>query len=509
MSSWDEGYVSEIDYTYGYYLELNPHRIKLAFALAGLHPPEVKTAVELGFGQGMSVLLHGAASDISWYGNDFNPAQAAFARSLANEGGLKVDLTDESFAEFCSRDDLPEFDFIGLHGIWSWVNDANRQIIVDFIARKLRVGGVVYLSYNTMPGWGVFSSMRHLMSLFDARMSATGSDRLTRVADAMEFGRTLLDAQPNLAKQIPLVRDRFDFLMKQDRHYLAHELFNQDWHPFHFSQTASLLAPAKLGYACSAQLLDAVTSINLTESQRAQVDAQKDPLLRESVRDIMVNQTFRRDYWVKGLRRLTDFEHGAAIRALEIVLMAPPDAVGKKITGALGEAELDQTIYAPLVQALASFRPMSVADLAAAVPQVTFANVLQGLYILSSLAAIAVAVPATAESIASAQRMNMAICQRALTRADIGFLASPVTGGGIPTTRFQQIFLLARSEGETTPEAWSHYAWNVLKAQNQHLVKDGKTVEGDADNLAQLLSMAREFARSRLPLYLAHQMMAA
>lgn len=154
MSSWDEGYVSEIDYTYGYYLELNPHRIKLAFALAGLHPPEVKTAVELGFGQGMSVLLHGAASDISWYGNDFNPAQAAFARSLANEGGLKVDLTDESFAEFCSRDDLPEFDFIGLHGIWSWVNDANRQIIVDFIARKLRIGGVVYLSYNTMPGWG-------------------------------------------------------------------------------------------------------------------------------------------------------------------------------------------------------------------------------------------------------------------------------------------------------------------------------------------------------------------
>ena len=88
-------------------------------------------------------------------------------------------------------------------------------------------------------------------------------------------------------------------------------------------------------------------------------------------------------------------------------------------------------------------------------------------------------------------------------------LASPVTGGGIPTTRFQQIFLLARSEGETTPEAWSHYAWNVLKAQNQHLVKDGKTVEGDADNLAQLLSMAREFARSRLPLYLAHQMMPA
>lgn len=507
MSSWDEGYVSEIDYTYGYYFELNPHRIKLAFALAGLQAPEVKTAVELGFGQGMSVLLHGAASDVAWHGNDFNPAQAGFAQSMAGAAGVPLDLTDESFAEFCGREDLPDFDFIGLHGIWSWVSDVNREVIVDFIRRKLKVGGVVYLSYNTLPGWGVFSSMRHLMSLFDSRMSAPGGDRLTRVGDAMDFGRKLLEAQPNLVKQIPLVRDRFDFLAKQDRHYLAHELFNQDWHPFHFSRTAELLAPAKLGYACSAYLLDAVNSINLTEAQRAQVDAVTDPLLRESVRDIMVNQTFRRDYWVKGLRRLSDFEHGVAIRAVSVVLITPPDAVGKKITGALGEAELDQEVYAPLVQALASYGPMTVSELAAAVPDASFANVLQGLYILTSLNALAVAVSPTAETIAAAQRMNVAICQRALSRTDIGFLASPVTGGGIPTTRFQQIFLLARSEGEGSPEAWAEYAWTVLKAQNQHLIKNGKPIESDAENREQLVSLAREFAKSRLPLYVAHQMM--
>jgi len=44
---------------------------------------------------------------------------------------------------------LPDFDYIGLHGIWSWISDENRQVIVDFIRKKLKVGGVLYISYNT------------------------------------------------------------------------------------------------------------------------------------------------------------------------------------------------------------------------------------------------------------------------------------------------------------------------------------------------------------------------
>ena len=31
MSDWSAGYVADIGYTYGYYAELNPLRVKLAF----------------------------------------------------------------------------------------------------------------------------------------------------------------------------------------------------------------------------------------------------------------------------------------------------------------------------------------------------------------------------------------------------------------------------------------------------------------------------------------------
>lgn len=75
MSDWTAGYVADIGYTYGYYTELNPLRVKLAFLNAGLALPEFGTACELGFGQGLSANIHAAASITQWHGTDFNPSQ--------------------------------------------------------------------------------------------------------------------------------------------------------------------------------------------------------------------------------------------------------------------------------------------------------------------------------------------------------------------------------------------------------------------------------------------------
>ena len=62
-----------------------------------------------------------------WYATDFNPSQAAFARELAAASGADAQLFDDAFADFAESPDLPDFDYIGLHGIWSWISDANRR----------------------------------------------------------------------------------------------------------------------------------------------------------------------------------------------------------------------------------------------------------------------------------------------------------------------------------------------------------------------------------------------
>ena len=60
MSDWTSGYVSELGYTYGYYEELNTKRVELCLLNKGLAPPKITRALELGFGQGISVNVHAA-----------------------------------------------------------------------------------------------------------------------------------------------------------------------------------------------------------------------------------------------------------------------------------------------------------------------------------------------------------------------------------------------------------------------------------------------------------------
>jgi predicted O-methyltransferase YrrM len=117
----------------------------------GRPSPADASYLELGFGQGLSTTIHAACGAGSFWGTDFNPQQVAQASALARGAGLPMTLLEESFEEMAARDDLPRFDIIVLHGIWSWVSAANRHHIVEIIRKNLAVGGVVYISYNCFP----------------------------------------------------------------------------------------------------------------------------------------------------------------------------------------------------------------------------------------------------------------------------------------------------------------------------------------------------------------------
>jgi hypothetical protein len=89
--------------------------------------------------------------------------------------------------------------------------------------------------------------------------------------------------------------------------------------------------------------------------------------------------------------------------------------------------------------------------------------------------------------------------------ADISYLASPVTGGGIPANRFQQLFMLALVQGKQLPEEWAQSTWQVLAVQGQKIVKEGKTLETPEENLAELNIQATAFATKQLPIMKALQ----
>lgn len=502
---WASGYVSDVGYTYGYYTELNPEHLRLAFLRCGYKVPKIVNACELGFGQGVSVTMHSAASSVHWFGTDFNPTQSLHAQQLVDTAGLTANLSDEAFAEFVLRPDLPTFDFIGLHGIWSWISDDNRAVLVDFIRRKLSVGGVLYISYNTFPGWAAFSPMRQLMMDHVEVVGAEGRGTINRINDAIEFANRLLTIKPQFAISNPVINGRIEALKDQNRHYLAHEYFNRDWRPMHFSTMAGWLSPAKLEWICSANPLDQIDKVNLSEEQISFLNQIQDSMFRESVRDFVVDQQFRRDYWAKGVCRLTPLERRQALLSYRVILTVPPDSIAMHLAGTHRNVTLRDEVYVPIIKALSDHKPHSLEALLERVVEVEIdlELLVESIVILSGPGYVksAQSDEEIEKHTATCQQLNLALLTRSLTSGDITFLASPVTGGGIPVGRINQIFLMGSRLGLLSEDELSSYVWKCLQLQDERLLIDGIAIDSPEKNIEQLKRMAKAFRERDLAIY--------
>ena len=488
------GYVADVPYSYGYYRELNPLQARLALLNAGLAPPEQACHCELGFGQGLSANIHAAASASAWYGNDFNPAQAGFARSLAKASGADARLSDEAFADFCHRPDLPSFDSISLHGVWSWISDSNRALITDFVRRKLKLGGVLYVSYNTQAGWVTMLPLRDLLTEHAAATGTAGHATLARIDAAIAFAEKLFATTPLYAIANPLAVERLKAIKGQRRDYLAHEYFNRDWSPMPFSKMAQWLAPAGLAFACSAHCLDAIDALNLSAEQQRLLQEIPDTVFRETVRDLIVNQHFRCDYWVKGAKRLKPLEQEKALRSHRLMLVSPRAAVSLTFHGARGEVTMNDAVYQPMLDLLATHQAMTLGELEQGVvgKGISFAQLTQAVLFLTGTGHV-LAVQDEATMIQArkyTQALNAHLIDRAQGNDEIGHLASPVTGGGVKVTRLQRLFLLARSQGRTDATDWAQFAWQTIAPQTR---------------LAELTAQANDFAELQLPILQALQ----
>jgi SAM-dependent methyltransferase len=504
--SWSQGYVTGVGYTYGYHRETSPVFQRFCLLLRGLacdDPGDAASHCELGFGQGVSININAAANPGQYVGTDFNPVHAANAIGMACRGGANIRLYDNSFDQLLARDDLPMFDSISLHGIWTWVSRDNHRVITRFAANHLRPGGVLYVSYNCFPGWASNYPLRQLFALHD-RYTPGSSDIAKRIDAALKFSGAVLASGPRFALVAPGVNERLQRISGQNRDYLAHEYFNRDWNCMYFTEVADALFEAKLDFATTAEPLDVVDAVNLNPESTAFLNAIAHPVLREQIRDYFVNREFRKDLYQRGIRRLAPAELREKMLHTRIVLSHPVDAIPMTVIGGQGEARLQDSIFRPLLNALAAedYAPKSVGELLQSLPELSLPQLTMASAVLVGAS---YASPCQAE--ASVQlvhnrcaALNQYLLDRARTHDDINYLASPVTGAGIAVGRFQQLFLLARGRGCEHPADWAGFVWRLLNDQGQQVLKDGIALATPAENLAELTALAQEFAANRLPI---------
>ncbi len=162
-----EGYVTATPYTHVYYPESAPSRLQLVTCNRSVRFPSSRPLryLELGYGNGVSLNIHAAASPGEYWGTDINPAHAAAANALAAASGSGLKALSISFEELLARPDLPQFDVVVALGVWSWVSDANRKTIVELLRRNLVEGGVFCMSSVTLPGLGELIPLQRLLRL--------------------------------------------------------------------------------------------------------------------------------------------------------------------------------------------------------------------------------------------------------------------------------------------------------------------------------------------------------
>lgn len=514
-----EGYVEGSNYLYAYVPELNPLHAQLQLLAAGVAVPRMATACELGFGQGVTANMFAAASPVRWFGTDFNAAQAATAQEMGAVSGANPGFSDQSFSEFCARPDLPDFDFIGLHGIWTWVSDENRSIIVDFIRRKLRPGGVVYVSYNALPGSVAMLPMRDVLMGY-AAMAAPGHDIVTKARASLDFAERLLASGSQSSLTNPQIAEQIRMLKKDNTSYIVHEYFGREWNPMSFSRAFEWLSAAKLDYACSARYIDSVEPANLEAAQQAIVQEIPDAVLRETTRDLLMNRKFRRDYWVKGLRRLSAAEQAQALRRQRIVLSRVRSDVPLKISGALREIAFPPVICDPILDCLADHRPKTVAQIEETVAPhgLAFPQIRDCLYALLDTYSLSCAQDDATAAAArpKTDRLNAYLRDKAAKflqeKAGGSFpfiLASPVTGAAVRVDRLQQLFIDAMLQGRQQPQDIARQVMPLLQSAGMTVVDQGAplTTSSDEQLLTVLTTRAATFVRDLLPMLRALQIL--
>jgi len=506
---WSDGYVAEIGYTYGFYRELTPALIQYTLLANGLLPPALEgpyTYCELGFGQGVSTnLLASANPRGAFWGTDFNPEQAAFAREVAAQARNNAVLLDDSFGEFLERD-TPPFDFIVLHGTWSWVSAEAQQAILAILRKKLKVGGVVYISYNVLPGWAQEMPLRDLMMLHTELGSAQGAPITRRIEESIQFADSLQAGGARFFTANPKIAAFIKDMRADDRQYLAHEYFNQSWDMIYFSDLARKLQQAKLEFGCSAHQMDLLGVLHHREPIARTLSRIANPILREVAHDFALNRRFRRDIFVRGARHLSVSERNEALMDVRFLLQSPATDVPTRCCGPENEVPLDETVYLPLVEVLAdSGQPRALREIAAdkRLAQVSREQLFDAIRILVGLRHVhpVFAADEALRKQSHTRRFNDFMAQQARHHNNMKYLASPVLTGGVNVNRFQLLFLLARQQKLQTPEQWSQFGWQASASGDQRLRVEGRIIEQPEECLAEFRRRAQEFADHELPAF--------
>lgn len=501
---WNDSYEKGLDYVPTFAMEQGPSHLNFACVSYGIEPVPVDepfTYMELGCGLGLMANVFAAANPKGkFFAVDFMPSHVKAAQEMA-EGAQLDNLTvlEASFKEMAEgKIALPQFDYVTMYGIYSWVDGVNRGYIVEFLRRYLKPGGVVYVNYNAMPGWTASLSLRRLLREAARNQQVCTKDKL---AKGRELVQGLVDVKARFFTQIQ--SRQLDYRLQNlrnaaDDNYHAHEYLHDGADPMYSIDVMREMAGAKLDFAGSALLSSQYHEIYMSRAQQDFLASILDPGLRELACDHICNTPFRQDIFVRGRRRMAPARRRQWLERCGLALTIPVSQVTPLLEFPAGRFEVEAALYQPIMQALL-IRPHSLLELAA-LPElrqraVGFDDVVRLASLLHESEQCAIFfLSAAGVDRRPAERLNRLLAASARESDAFQVLASPLLGGGLRSGLCQRI-----AYDQIVHNSVAHGNWVAPMAQAMR--REKPALEQEQDLGMAMADIAQGIMEQRWPIW--------
>lgn len=349
------GYATDIPYLRDFKPMLAPAWLDHVALVAGLEPPRRKRGFawcDLGCGQGVTANILAATHPRgTFHAIDAMPAHIDHARRLAAKAAIRnANFHCVDFAGAADLD-LPPFDYIVAHGVYSWVGSASQRALRRFFDRRLKPGGLAYVSYNAMPGWARDLPFQYLARALAGGFSGNSGKRF---AAALGIIRTLAAAKVAALAPSFIVGEIEQRPEDYTPAYLVHEFMPGAWQPLYVTEVRAAMKTIGLAPVGSATLIENLDPLVLSESARAMLGTIADHDLRELVRDFYLDQRFRCDVFARDNRRLSGKQRCKALLASTFALARPAAGIRYSAATSTGFRPYNNPVARAIVSALAS-----------------------------------------------------------------------------------------------------------------------------------------------------------
>jgi methyltransferase-like protein/2-polyprenyl-3-methyl-5-hydroxy-6-metoxy-1,4-benzoquinol methylase len=247
--------------------ETHPCRLGALAALFGMEPCDLKEArvLEIGCANGDNLIPHAVNNPGGQFvGIDLSKVHIDEANKYVSGLELKnIKFHNCSIADV--NDDFGKFDYIICHGVFSWVPEYIRTKILTVCSKNLNKNGIAYISYNTMPGWNMHSTLRDLM-LYHTKSAVSHDDKIAQSTILLNFIKDYRANSNNSNWYVNFLKKEATKLLTEHKvNYWFHEHLEKHNKAYYFYEFINKVKKHNLQYLSDCYLL----SMNLNEQSEA------------------------------------------------------------------------------------------------------------------------------------------------------------------------------------------------------------------------------------------------